>query len=62
MRLVEFQMDDDDMETVPQFLKQFEERVVNHLSLKGIPEISKVAYTRKAVQCMMKVYNEETGG
>lgn len=37
MRFIDLQMDDDEFETVPQFLKQIEERVVNNLSLKGIP-------------------------
>jgi hypothetical protein len=60
LRMAEFFTDNDDEETVPMILKQCEEKVLNHMSLKGILEISKVAFTKTAPVCKMKVYNPVT--
>lgn len=62
IRIPEFQMDEEDEDTVPQLLKQLEDRILNHMTLKGIPEITKVAYTKSAPQCKFNVYNPTTQG
>lgn len=61
LRLPDISADEDDDETVPMMLKQAEDKIMNELTLKGIPEISKVAYTNMAPQCKIKVYNKITG-
>ena len=42
-------------------LKQAEEKLLNELTLKGFPEISKVAYTKEANQSRQKYFDPVTG-
>ena len=44
LRLSDIQ--DDDEETVCMYLKEFEDKLLNELSLKGIQEISKVTFSK----------------
>ena len=40
-------IEDDSSETVASYIKnEFEPLILNHLALKGLPEISKVTYTK----------------
>jgi hypothetical protein len=39
-------IEDDEEETVPMFLKEFQDRLFHELALKGIHEISKVTFTK----------------
>jgi hypothetical protein len=39
-------IEDDEEETVCMYLKEFEDRVLNELALKGVHEVSKVAFTK----------------
>lgn len=50
LRLPDFGADEDDEETVPMMLKQAEDKLLNELTLKGFPEITKVAYSKEAEQ------------
>jgi len=45
LRLPDFSADEDELETVPMLLKQCEQKLLNELTLKGFPEITKVAYS-----------------
>ena len=46
LRLRVNDIDDDEEETVCMFLKEFQERLFNELTLKGIHEISKVTFSK----------------
>lgn len=39
-------IEDDDEETAPQYLKQFEQSLLNDMAIKGLLEISKVTFTK----------------
>lgn len=45
LRINDIDIEDDDEETVCMFIKDFEDKLLNELSLKGIHEISKVTFT-----------------
>lgn len=51
----------DEDETVPQYLKQIEDGLLNELTIKGFPEITKVAYTKTAPECKEVRYDPVTG-
>ena len=50
LRLPDIWADEDDEETVPMLLKQAEDTLLHTLTLKGFPEITKVAYSRETPQ------------
>lgn len=39
-------IEDDDEETAPQYLKQFEQSLLNDMAIKGLLEIAKVTFTK----------------
>ena len=39
-------IEDDEEETAAQYLKQFEEGLLHDMAIKGLPEISKVTFTK----------------
>jgi len=59
LRLPDFEADED--ETVPMILKQIEDGLLNELTLKGFPEITKVAYTKEAPECKEVHYDPVSG-
>ena len=46
LRLRVNDIEDDDEETVCMFLKEFQDRLFNELALKGVHEITKVAFSK----------------
>jgi DNA-directed RNA polymerase II subunit RPB1 len=46
LRLRVNDIEDDDEETVCMYLKEFEDKVLNELALKGVHEVSKVTFTK----------------
>lgn len=50
-------IEDDDEETAAQYLKQFEDQLLNDMAIKGLFEISKVTFT-KAIE---SEYDSKTG-
>lgn len=46
LRLRIYDIEDDDDETVCMYLKEFEDKILNEVSLKGIHEIQKVTFTK----------------
>lgn len=50
-------IEDDEEQTAAQYLKEFEERLLNDMAVKGLFEISKVTFTKN----IENSYNKETG-
>ena len=59
LRLPEFGAEDD--KTVPMLLKDVEAQLLNELILKGIPEITKVSYTKEGKACKVHYYDPVSG-
>lgn len=50
-------IEDDDEETAPQYLKQFEQSLLNDMAIKGLLEIAKVTFTKH----IESDYDQKTG-
>jgi len=61
LRIPDVQADEEDLETVPMLLKDVEDKLLNDLTLKGFPEITKVAYSQESAHSKEKWYDKETG-
>lgn len=61
IRIRPYDIHDDEDTTVAMFLRQMSEGILNHITLRGFKEITKVSYTTSAEECKMNTFDPITG-